>query len=140
MANLVSRLMPAMHSYSQVKRDVAGLAAEIVSLGGTLAGGFGRAEVEYWLESSVLPEAYPTPIELKLAAALAICSLKKEAGLTVEPEDEAAVQLLAQMLSTSTCKQAFAPQDVEAMQSDAMATLSLEARNAISSLLASSGV
>jgi len=126
-----------MHSYDQLKSDVDLLAKEIVALGGSLGGGYDRAAVEYWLEPSVLGDSKPTPLPVKLAVAIAICTLKHAAALPVEPEDEEPIETLLPLLTPSQVQSSFSSPDLIQMHADSSAVLSPRLLNAVTPFLAS---
>lgn len=125
-----------MQSYGRLKSDVVFLANEIVALGGSLAGGYDRAAVEYWLEPSVLEESSPTPLPVKLAVALAICALKHSAALPVGQEDEKPIETLLPLLTRSEIQSSFTTGDLIQMRADSSVVLSPRVLNALTPVLA----
>jgi hypothetical protein len=125
-----------MHSFVQIKHDAASMAAEIVALGGTKSGGLARAGVEFWLEPDVLADALPTPLEVKFAAALSICSLRSEAGLPAEPEDQMLIRDLLSLIDAQSLVKSFSASDARAMQEVARATLEQDLSYAVNALFA----
>jgi hypothetical protein len=126
-----------VRSYSEIRSDVASIAAETVTVGGSIEGGLGRAMVEYWMEPWVLLDPTPVPLPIKVAVAIAVCGLLRDHGLPVGAEDEAPILKLLPALDRSDFEQTFNTADISAMRAETLATFSPTLYRVLSDTLAS---
>ena len=72
-----------IYNYSEIKEDVLSIIREMIEDDTSIDKGLSRALVEYWLDPAGIEKPKPTPYSLKLLAAIAIGSIRKENHLQV---------------------------------------------------------
>jgi hypothetical protein len=110
-------------TYENLRKDIVALVSETESHGGSISGGLGRAFVEYWLDSDVLAEVYPTPRPLKLMVIMTIFTHMKKYAIALDEEDMLIAQWLVDNLSIDDLMAMFSQEDIELMLRDAKQTL-----------------
>ena len=106
-------------TYTELREDITSLVAETESYGNSVAGGFGRAFVEYWLEPGALEDVYPTPRPMKLMAVVAIFALMKERGVEPDERNQSVIHWLADNLSIGDLTGLYSRSDIDLMLADA---------------------
>jgi len=72
-----------IYNYSEIKKDILSIIRESIEDDTSIDKGLSRALVEYWLDPAGIEKPKPTPYSLKLLAAIAISSIRKENRLEI---------------------------------------------------------